>query len=107
MKDKNMDMTLLAFDSDYERLVSNISSHWDHAKSKAISAINTELLEANWQIGKHIVEFEQEGKERAQYGKQLLVNLSKDLTVKRGKGFSRSNLNYMRKLYVAFPIVEV
>lgn len=51
MKDKNMDMTLLAFDSDYERLVSNICSHWDHAKSKAISAINTELLEANWQIG--------------------------------------------------------
>ncbi|WP_230848729.1 DUF1016 N-terminal domain-containing protein [Bacteroides fragilis] len=53
------------------------------------------------------MEFEQEGKERAQYGKQLLVNLSKDLTIKRGKGFSRSNLNYMRKLYVAFPIVEV
>ena len=107
MKDKNMDMTLLAFDSDYERLVSNICSHWDHAKSKAISAINTGLLEANWQIGRHIVEFEQEGKERAQYGKQLLVNLSKDLTIKKGKGFSRSNLNYMRKLYVAFPIVEV
>ena len=53
---------------------------------------------ADW----YIVEFEQEGKVRAEYGKQLLVNLAKDLTRKNGRGFSRSNLLYMRKFYLSF-----
>ena len=56
--------------------------------------------------GKYIVEYELKGKDRAEYGKQLLVNLAKDLTTKNGKGFSRSNLVYMRKFYIAFPICE-
>ena len=50
-----------------------------------------------------LVEFEQGGKVRAEYGKQLLVNLAKDLTLQNGKGFNRTNLTYMRKLYLAFP----
>lgn len=79
---------------------------WDEAKAKAITSVNANLLNANWQTGRHIVEFEQKGKARAEYGKQLLVNLSKDLTLAKGKGFSRSNLSYMRRLYVAFPICE-
>ena len=49
------------------------------------------------------MEFEQGGKVRAEYGKQLIVNLAKDLTRLNGKGFNRSNLIYMRKLYLAFP----
>lgn len=61
------------------------------------------MLDANWQTGKYIVEFEQGGKARAEYGKQLLVNLARDLTRINGKGFNRSNLTYMRKLYLAFP----
>lgn len=88
---------------DYNLLIDNISTLWAGAKAKAITAVNTELLEANWQTGKYIVEFEQEGKVRAEYGKQLLVNLAKDLTRMNGKGFNRSNLTYMRKLYLAFP----
>ena len=88
---------------EYQQLVSNISSLWNQAKEQAIYAVNTKLLETNWQTGKYIVEYEQGGKERAQYGKQLLLNLSKDLTLKNGKGFSRSNLTYMRKLYLTFP----
>lgn len=88
---------------DYNQLIDNISSLWATAKEKAINAVNTELLEANWQTGKYIVEFEQGGKVRAEYGKQLLVNLAKDLTRLNGKGFNRSNLIYMRKLYLAFP----
>lgn len=93
-------------DKEYGALVDRIIGLWDDAKVKAITAINTNLLEANWKTGQYIVEFEQKGQARAEYGKQLLVNLSKDLTLARGKGFSRSNLNYMRKLYVAFPICE-
>jgi len=63
-----------------------------------------EILNAYWSIGKNIVEFEQKGKEKAEYGKKLLVNLSKDLSIKHGKGFSRSNLQYMRLLYQYYPI---
>ena len=88
---------------DYNLLVNNISVLWNNAKEKAITAVNTELLEANWRTGQYIVEFEQGGKARAEYGKQLLVKLSKDLTRLNGKGFNRSNLTYMRKLYLAFP----
>lgn len=93
-------------DSDYQQLVSNITSLWHQAKENAICAVNTELLEANWQTGKYIVEFEQGGKVRAEYGKQLLVNLAKDLTLQNGRGFSRSNLSYMRKFYLSFPKCE-
>ena len=92
--------------TDYEQLVDTISLLWDGAKENAVHAVNSELLTANWLTGQYIVNFELKGSKRAQYGKQLLVNLSKDLTARRGKGFSRSNLTYMRKLYLAFPICE-
>lgn len=101
------DRTLInSQDTAYLQLIDSITVLWDSAKIKAISAVNTELLEANWQTGKYIVEYEQQGKNRAEYGKQLLVSLAKDLTSKNGKGFSRSNLVYMRKFYLAFPICE-
>ena len=101
------DRTLInSQDIAYLQLIDSITVLWDSAKTKAISAVNTELLEANWQTGKYIVEYEQQGKNRAEYGKQLLVSLAKDLTSKNGKGFSRSNLVYMRKFYLAFPICE-
>ena len=100
------DVKIHLVDSDYQQLVSNITSLWQQAKENAISAVNTELLDANWQTGKYIVEFEQGGKVRAEYGKQLLVNLAKDLTLHNGRGFSRSNLSYMRKFYLSFPKCE-
>lgn len=64
--------------------LTNITTLWGEAKSKAITAVNTELLDANWQTGKYIVEYELKGKDRAEYGKQLLVNLAKDLTARNG-----------------------
>ena len=100
------DVKIHPVDSDYQQLVSTITSLWHQAKENAICAVNTELLEANWQTGKYIVEFEQDGKVRAEYGKQLLVNLAKDLTLQNGRGFSRSNLSYMRKFYLSFPKCE-
>lgn len=93
-------------DPEYVRLVDHISSLWEQAKANAAIAVNTELLNANWQTGQYIVEFEQGGNARAKYGDKLLVNLSKDLTRLKGKGFSKSNLVYMRKLYMAFPKSE-
>ena len=96
-------MAVADANSDYQRLVDKISTLWKQAKENAASAVNTELLESNWQTGRYIVEFEQGGKERAEYGKQLLTTLAKDLTLRNGKGFNRTNLTYMRKLYLAFP----
>ena len=93
-------------DSEYVRLVSDISGLWEKAKEKAAFAVNTELLEANWQTGRYIVEFEQGGNTKARYGEQLLTNLSKDLTRLRGKGYSRSNLFNMRLFYVRFPKIQ-
>lgn len=90
-------------DTEYVRLVSHISDVWDSAKTKAAIAVNTQHLDANWLTGQYIVEFEQAGKSKAKYGDKLLINLAKDLTRIKGKGFSRSNLVYMRKLYLMFP----
>lgn len=92
--------------SEYVRLVSLISGLWEKAREKASLAVNTELLEANWQTGRYIVEFEQHGNVKAEYGKQLLTNLSRDLTRLRGKGYSRSNLFNMRLFYVRFPKIQ-
>ena len=109
---KNSDITMLAAsqlqvsDPENVRLVSLISDVWEDAKEKAAFAVNTELLDANWQTGRHIVEFEQGGNAKARYGEQLITNLSKDLTRMRGRGFSRSNLIYMRKFYLTFPKSE-
>ena len=95
-----------ATDPEYVRLVTQISDLWENAKNKAALTINKELLDANWQTGQYIIEFEQGGKAKAKYGDRLLVNLSKDLTRLKGRGFSRSNLTYMRKLYLTFPKCE-
>jgi predicted nuclease of restriction endonuclease-like (RecB) superfamily len=74
-----------------------------HGRKQAGRAVNTILVQTYWHIGRHIVEFEQGGKEKSEYGSDLLNRLSKDLTLEYGKGFGRSNLFYMRKLYLAFP----
>ena len=91
--------SLAQTDSGYAQLVSQISDLWNDARTQAISAVNTSLLAASWHTGEYIVEFEQKGKLKAEYGKQLLTNLSKDLTVRLGKGYSRSNLFNMRLFY--------
>ncbi len=98
--------TLQVGDSEYVRLVSQISDTWEKAKGNAAIAVNTELLEANWQTGRYIVEFEQEGNAKARYGEQLITKLAKDLTRLRGRGFSRSNLFNMRLFYVRFPKIQ-
>ncbi|MNQ63747.1 hypothetical protein D3C85_781390 [compost metagenome] len=74
------------------------------ARQKVLRAIDTAQVQTCWQIGRHIVEFEQEGARRAVYGKQLLATLAKVLTAEFGKGFDERNLRYMRDFYQTFPI---
>ena len=73
------------------------------AREKAYSAVNFVMVEAYWLIGKQIVEA-QAGNERAEYGTQLLKYLSQQLTRDFGKGFTVTNLTYMRQFYLTFPI---
>lgn len=77
------------------------------ARQKAYSAINTAMVEAYWLIGKRIVEEEQKGEKRAEYGEALLASLSQELTSSFGKGFTERNLRYFRQFYVAFPDEEI
>ena len=90
--------------ADYEALVRRISGSYVVAQTKAANAVNASLLEAYWEIGMYIVEFEQKGSVKAAYGKKLLENLSKDLSLLHGKGFSLSNLKRMRQLYIFYTI---
>jgi len=74
------------------------------AHQRVLAQSNTILLQMYWEIGKLIVEDEQEGKARAAYGKKILKELSKRLTLEFGRGFDESNLKNMRIFYRAFPI---
>lgn len=91
---------------DYQNLVVLISDTYLKGLNNAYRAINTELLQTYWEIGQYIVEYEQKGKAKAAYGTALLENLSKDLKLMHGKGFSKSNLVYMRLCYIKYPISE-
>jgi predicted nuclease of restriction endonuclease-like (RecB) superfamily len=90
----------------YTELIDKIGGLLQQGRQQAVQSVNTILVQTYWHIGEHIVEFEQKGNERAEYGSQLFERLSKDLTQSYGKGFSRSNLLYMRKLYLFFSIRE-
>lgn len=87
----------------YGQLVSDIGTLLSDARKQLAVAVNNVLVETYWHIGKHIVEYEQNGNERAEYGSGLLNRLSRDLTERYGRGFNRNNLQYMRKFYTVFP----
>ena len=74
------------------------------ARQKVLRTVDTVQVQTCWQIGRHIVEFEQEGAQRAEYGKQLLATLAKVLSAEFGKGCDETNLRKMRLFYQAFPI---
>lgn len=90
---------------DYQSLVHSIHTLLHDGRNKAINSVNTILLQTYREIGRSIVEYEQWWQERALYGSELLKNLAKELK-KYGKGFSRSNLTYMRLLYLTYPKSE-
>lgn len=96
MKKEN---TISSYNTDFIREIKQIIVQ---ARQKAYSAINTAMVEGYWQMGKRIVEEEQQGKERAEYGTQLLKELSKELTKEFGKGFSVPSLYNFRLFYLTF-----
>lgn len=83
----------------YNYLISEIGKVLEQGRRQAYIAVNQILVKTYWNIGKQIVEYEQGGKEKAEYGSALLDRLSKDLKLKYGKGFSKSNVYIMRQFY--------
>jgi len=73
-------------------------------RRQALRAVDMVQVQTCWEIGRHIVEFEQQGEARAAYGKKLLPSLADSLTGEFGKGFDATNLRHMRGFYLAFPI---
>ena len=77
------------------------------ARQKTYTAINSAMVEAYWLMGKRIVEEEQQGNQRANYGEAILKSLSVELTDEFGKGFSYANLRNFRQFYLTYPDVEI
>lgn len=101
-----MDLNVNLKEHHYESLIEQISNVYINGQKRVVKAVNNTMLNTYWQIGQYIVEFEQGGKAKAKYGNGLLERISKDLFLLHGKGFSVSNLVYMRLLYVKYPIIE-
>ena len=83
-------------------MILEIREFLENSRKNVAQQVNTQLLTTYWNIGRIIVEYEQQNQVRADYGKQTLKELSKELTQEFGKGFSRSNLQNMRAFYLAY-----
>lgn len=89
-----------------ERLVNNIIDYTVQTRERVYNNVRQEMVNYYWNVGKMIVEEEQGGDITPEYGRKLYIELSKRLTKKMGKGYSRSNLFNMRNFYITYPIVQ-
>ncbi|HTU44021.1 MAG TPA: DUF1016 N-terminal domain-containing protein [Bryobacteraceae bacterium] len=84
----------------YEALLSDLVSLLDRARRASARAVNHVITSTYWEIGRRIVEHEQKGSRRAEYGEQLIKQLARDLTERLGRGFSQSNVFQMRQFFL-------
>jgi predicted nuclease of restriction endonuclease-like (RecB) superfamily len=87
----------------YSGLITDIGNILEQGRRQVITSVNTTLVRTYWQIGREIVEYEQKGKEKAEYGSDFLNKLSKDLKEKYGSGFSRRLVLDIRRFYINYP----
>ncbi|MBI4980481.1 DUF1016 domain-containing protein [Candidatus Woesearchaeota archaeon] len=97
---------LIPTEEEYNSLISSIGLLLEKARQKTFYQINQTLVQTYWEIGKRIVEYEQKGKEKAEYGSKLLDKISQDLKLRYGKGFSRSNTYLMRFFFTKYPKIQ-
>lgn len=90
-----------------KNFIADIKQILEIARRKAYAAINSSMTEAYWLVGKRIVEEEQKGKERAEYGQFLIKTLSMELTESMGRGFTERNLRNFRQFYLCFPDEQI
>ena len=105
-KDRNTKIKkrIAVLPSTYRDLLEDVSVIISNGRQAVVQRINTIHVIVCWLIGRRIVEFYQQGKERASYGGEVLIKLSADLKEKHGKGFSVDNLENMRQFYMEFPV---
>lgn len=99
--------SLLAQSTEYTWLVGCIADLLETARRASARAVNAIMTATYWEIGRRIIEFEQKGEQRAEYGATVLAKLSADLTTKFGRGFSQVNLSQMKKFYVLWPAQRI
>ena len=90
-------------DGQYRFVFGEVSGIIDAARRSAARSVNAVMTAAYWLIGRYIVEFEQSGEDRAEYGTKLIRRLSEDLTHRFGRGFGAVNLSQMKKFYLLWP----
>ncbi|MDR3287669.1 MAG: PDDEXK nuclease domain-containing protein [Prevotellaceae bacterium] len=90
-----------------DNYITEIKQILETARQKSYTAVNFAMVEAYWFIGKRIVKEEQQGKERAEYGQEILKTLSEELTKEFGKGFGERNLRDFRQFYLTFPTENI
>ena len=91
----------------YQAIFGDVSKIIDAARDSATRSVNAAITAAYWLIGRRIVEFEQSGGERAEYGAALIERLAEDLTGRFGRGFSRQNIQNMRLFYLSYPLGRI
>ena len=104
MSSKHSAPPLPANQASLPTLVNQLRGLIESARKQALRAVDSIQVRTCWEIGQHIVVFEQQGQDRATYGAGLIPKLAKSLTAEFGRGFDASNLRYMRLFYLAFPI---
>lgn len=100
-------MKVMEIQNNYSALLTQITHAVSQGRVSAVKAVRRQLVLTYWQVGRHIVEYEQKGEEKSVYGTGTLNRLSKDLSGELGKGFSRTNLIYMRLCYLRYPDVTL
>ena len=90
-------------DAQYQAIFGDVSRIVDSARQSAARSVNAVMTAAYWMIGRRIVEFEQSGEKRAEYGTALIERLAVDMAERFGRGFSRQNIWQMRQLYLSYP----
>ncbi|HWC58168.1 MAG TPA: PDDEXK nuclease domain-containing protein [Verrucomicrobiae bacterium] len=91
----------------YDAMLSSLTEFLESARRLSARAVNTVMTATYWEVGRRIVEFEQGGKRRAEYGDALLKTLALDLTARFGKGYGAVNLSQMRKFFLTWPEREI
>ncbi len=87
--------------------IGDVATIVNNARSSAARFVNAALTSAHWLVGQRIVEFEQSGQERAEYGDELIAQLADELTSRFGRGFSRQNLQDMRQFFLTFSPTRI
>lgn len=106
MAKKRKQTKLRTVDDHYGDVLGSMVDLLEWARSASARAVNCIMTATYWEIGRRIIELEQGGDERAEYGKQLIKKLATDLSVRFGRGFSKANLEYMRRFYQHFQIAQ-